>query len=65
MGPKPEQPKSQDNTLSLLNAIIEVSNLAKELSSPTPAKAAFGTVGVILTTIRVRLSSSPAVYSRF
>ena len=65
MGPKPEQPKRQDNFLSLLDGIIEVTNLAKEISSPTPAKAVFGTVGAILKTIRVRFSSCPAVYSRF
>ena len=64
MDPKPQRPKRQDNALSLLNAIIEVTNLAKEISSPTPAKAVFGSVGVILTTIKVR-SSSSAVYSRF
>ena len=54
MDPKPQRPKRQDNVLSLLNAIIEVTNLAKEISSPTPAKAVFGSVGVILTTIKVR-----------
>ena len=58
MDPKSQRPKRQDNTLSLLNAIIEVANLAKELSSPTPARAVFGTVGVILTMIKVPFSSS-------
>ena len=60
-----QQPKRQDNALSLLNAIIEVSNLAKELSSPTPAKAIFGSVGAILTMIRVRFSSPAVYYSQF
>ena len=64
MDPKPQRPNRQDNTISLLNAIIEVTNLAKELSSPTPAKAVFGSVSVILTTIRVHFSSS-VVDSRF
>ena len=45
--------KRQDNTLSLLNAAIEAMSLAKELSSVTPAKAVFGTVGVLLAMIRV------------
>jgi len=38
-----------------LNAAIEAMNLAKELSSITPAKAVFGTVSVILAMIRVSL----------
>ena len=36
-----------------LNAAIEAMNLAKELSSITPAKAVFGSVSVVLTMIRV------------
>ena len=63
MNPKSQRPERQDNTLSLLNAIIEVANLAKEVSSPTPAKAVFGSVGVILTMIKVYYSS-PMTYSR-
>ena len=63
MKPKSQRPKREDNTLSLMNAIIEVSNLAKELSSPTPAKAVFGSVSILLTMIKVH-SSSPMVYSR-
>ena len=47
--------KSRENTLDLLGAAIEAVNLAKEMSSPTPAKAVFGTVSILLTTIRVRL----------
>ena len=43
----------QENTLSVLNAAIEAMNLAKELSSATPAKAVFGTVSVLLTMIKV------------
>ena len=54
MDPKSQRPERPDNTISVLNAIIEVSNLAKELSSPTPAKAVFGSVNVILIAIRVR-----------
>ena len=50
-------PNSQrrDDALSSLNAVIEAMNLAKEVSSITPAKAVFGSVSIILTTIRVRL----------
>ena len=50
-----KQQKRRDNTLSLLDAAIEAVNLAKEISSPTPAKAVFGTVSILLTTIRVSL----------
>ena len=47
--------KRRDDVLSLLDAAIEAVNLAKEVSSPTPAKVVFGTVSILLTTIRVRL----------
>ena len=50
-----QQQKPRDGTLSLLNAAIEAMNLAKEVSSVTPAKAVFGSVSVILTMIRVHL----------
>ena len=49
-----KQQKRRDNTLSLLNAAIEAMNLAKEVSSATPAKAVFGSVSALLTMIRVR-----------
>jgi len=39
---------------SSLNSAIETLNLAKEISGVAPAKAAFGTVSTLLTTIRVR-----------
>jgi hypothetical protein len=45
--------RRRDGALSLLNAAIEAMNLAKEISSATPAKAVFGSVSVILTMIRV------------
>ena len=63
MDPKPQRSKRQDNTLSLLNAAVEAMNLAKEVSSATPAKAVFGSVSIILVMIRVRVSSSPIIYS--
>ena len=50
-----KQQKRRDDTLSLLDAAIEAVNLAKEISSLTPAKAVFGTVSTLLTTIRVGL----------
>ena len=45
--------KRQDNVLSSLDVAIEALNLAEKISSITPAKAAFGSVGALLTMIRV------------
>jgi hypothetical protein len=45
--------RRRDGALSLLNAAIEAMNLAKEVSSATPAKAIFGSVSAILVMIRV------------
>ena len=59
------QQKRQDNTLSLLNAAIEAMNLAKGLSSVTPAQAVFGSVGVLLTMIRVCFSPFSDILSQF
>ena len=53
MDAKSHQSKRRDATISSLNAAIEGVNLAKDSLGMTPAKAAFGSVGVILTTIRV------------
>jgi hypothetical protein len=53
MDPKSQRSKRQDATLSTLNVAIEAMNLAKEVSSMTPAKAIFGSVSVILAMIRV------------
>ena len=55
MDAKSQRTKRQDNALSLLNAAIEAMNLAKELSSMTPAKVVFGSVSILLTMIRVCL----------
>ena len=57
--------KRQDNASSLLNVAIEAMNLAKEVSSMTPAKAVFGSVSVLLTMIRVRFLPSSNVHPRF
>ena len=60
-----QRQKRRDGTLSSLNVAIEAVNLAKEVSSITPAKAVFGSVSVLLSMIRVRSSRSPIMYSRF
>jgi len=49
-----QRPKGRDRVLSALNVAIDVLNLAKEVSSITPAKAVFGSVSILLTVIRVR-----------
>jgi len=50
-----QRPKGRENTISALNVAIEAVNLAKEVSSVTPAKAVFGSVSAILTMIKVGL----------
>jgi len=54
MDTKSKQPKEWGGTISSLNVAIEALNLAKEVSTITPAKAVFGSVSIILTMIRVR-----------
>ena len=53
MATKPQQPKGRDGAISSLSIAIDAMNLAKEISSPTPAKAVFGSVSILLTMIRV------------
>ena len=53
MATKSQQPKGPDGFLSSLDMAIDALNLAKEVSSITPAKAAFGSVAILLTMIRV------------
>ena len=53
MATKSQRQKERENTLSLLDAAIEAINLAKEISSITPAKAVFGTVSALLMMIKV------------
>jgi hypothetical protein len=53
MDPKAKQSKRRDDVLFSLNMVIEGLDLAEKLTSITPAKAVFGTVGTILTMIRV------------
>jgi len=65
MAAKSQRPKGRDSALSSLNVAIDFLNLAKEASSITPAKAAFGTVSILLTMIKVHLSYSATRRSRF
>ena len=52
-----QRQKRRDVILSSLNTAIEVSNVAKEACSITPAKAVFGSFSLVLTMIRVGLST--------
>jgi len=54
MEEKSQRPKDREGVVSLLNATIEALNLAKGISSITPANAAFASVSVLLTMTRVR-----------
>jgi hypothetical protein len=54
MAPNAQQQERRDIAISSLNLAIEVSNLAKEFCSITPAKPVFGSFSVILTMIKVR-----------
>ena len=53
MAAKSQRPNGQNGALSSLNVAIDILNLAKEVSSITPAKAAFGSVSILLTMIKV------------
>jgi len=53
MATKSQRPNGQDGALSSLNTAIDALNLAKSSASITPAKAAFDSAGLLLTTIRV------------
>ena len=53
MATKSRGAKGRDDALSLLNRAIDAVDLAKEDSGITQAKAAFGSVGVLFTMIRV------------
>jgi hypothetical protein len=53
MDPISQRPKGRDGVLSALNVAIEGLNLAKEISSVTPAKALFGSASALLVMIRV------------
>ena len=53
METKPQRSEGKDRNLSSLNIAIEAMNLAKEISSITPAKAVFGSVSILLAMVRV------------
>jgi hypothetical protein len=53
MNPDARRQKGRENVVSSLNVAIETLNLAKEVASITPAKVVFGSVGIILTMIKV------------
>jgi len=55
MEAKSQRPKEREGAILGLDAAIEALNLAKELSSITPAKTVFGFVSVILAMIKVSL----------
>ena len=50
---EPSDSKGRDRILSSLDIAIEGLNLAKEVSSITPAKALFGSASILLTMIKV------------
>ena len=53
MQTNPQLPKGRDSVLSMLNVTIEALSLAKEVCSIAPAKAAFSSVTILLTMIKV------------
>ena len=53
MNPKSQRPKDREGAISALDTAIEDLNLAQKVSSITPAKGGFGTVGILLADIRV------------
>jgi len=48
-----QQPKGREGATEELNTAIKATNLAESLSAIAPAKIAFGSVGVLLTVIKV------------
>ena len=54
MAEKFKRPKGREDALFSLNVAIDGLNVAKELSSVTPATAVFGSINILLTRIKVR-----------
>ena len=54
MTTNPQRSEGRDGAVSMLNVAIEDLNLAKEISSFTPARDAFGSASGILAMIKVR-----------
>jgi len=48
-----QQPKEREDAISALDTAIRTLNLAKDASAIAPARTVFGSVSVILSTIRV------------
>ena len=55
MNANPQEYQKRDGIVSTLNGGIEALNLAKEVLSITPAKAALGSASILLAMIRVGL----------
>jgi len=58
MEPESQQPKGREATISALHEATEAMNLAEKISSIAPAKTVFGSVGTLITLIRVCFLSS-------
>ena len=54
MDAKLQQPKEREGAISDLNAAIEALNLAEKVSRIIPTKVVFGSVIILLMTIKVR-----------
>ena len=63
MNSAPQTQKSRDGVLSGLDVLIQVLSLAKDGCAIPPAQIAFGSVGALLTMIRVR--SPPYCNNKF
>jgi len=48
-----QRPEGREGTIGRLNAALEAMSLAEKVSSITPAKIVFGSVGVLLALIKV------------
>jgi len=57
--------KRRDNVISSLNMAIDVLNIAKEVSSITPAKAVFGSVSALIVMIKVRFPLPSVLHTQF
>ena len=61
MATKSQRQNGRASAVSSLNVTIDALNFAKDVSEITPSKAAFGSAGVLLTTIRVGFLPSGVV----
>jgi len=52
-----QRPKEPEDAIEALNAAIKAADLAERSSCIAPAKTAFGSASILLTTIRVCLPS--------